>query len=73
MTRDEHIKWCKDRAYTEINFYQEGKHGVISMMSDLAKHPETASHPGIKLGAMFLLMGEFTSIEKAKKFIDGFN
>lgn len=40
MTREEHVKWCKDRAMDYV------KHGdllnaVTSMMSDMDKHPDT--------------------------------
>jgi len=73
MTRDEHLKWCKERAYQEINFSGRGNDGIISMMSDLSKHPETANHSGIKLATMFMMMGKFDSADEARKFIEGFN
>ena len=41
MTRAEHIKWCKRRAISEMDFTGDPTSGVVSMMSDLRKHPET--------------------------------
>ncbi len=72
MTRDEHMIWCKKRAleYVEIGDYHNA---VTSMLSDLRKHSETADHIGIQLGLSLMMMGEFNSQEKVKKFIEGFN
>lgn len=41
MTRSQHLAWCKDRAISEVNFTSDFKSGIISMMVDLRKHPET--------------------------------
>lgn len=47
MTRSEHMKWCKDRAIQEYDFYktpeEKTRNGLTSMMSDISKHPETNS------------------------------
>ena len=40
-TRQEHLEWCKQRAFAEIDFTKDPKQAIISMMSDLRKHPET--------------------------------
>jgi hypothetical protein len=42
------------------------------MASDLGKHPETAGHPAIGLGAMLLLGGHLSSPAQMREFIDGF-
>lgn len=38
--RDEHLAWCKERAF-EYLVRGELADALASMMSDLAKHPET--------------------------------
>jgi hypothetical protein len=47
MTRAEHLKWCKERAIQEYDFYTEPaekqRNGLTSLMSDLGKHEETKS------------------------------
>jgi hypothetical protein len=67
-TRDEHMKWCKQRAHEALNFggYADA---VASMMSDLRKHPETARSAEIA-GMLMLTVRDRAS---AIKFIDGFN
>lgn len=77
MTREEHLKWCKDRAILEFDFYiKEGielaaRNGVVSMMSDLSKHDETRSKT---LQALCLLqMGRIKDREDFLHFINGFN
>jgi hypothetical protein len=71
MTREEHIKWCKQRAIQEMEYSKDPKQGVISMMSDIRKHPETNSETLQMLGAM-TLMGPLDE-RKAREFINGFN
>lgn len=75
MTRDEHMKWCKNRALEELEFYRRTApwQGAISMMSDLKKHPETKNHAGIKLTGTLLIAGLLKSYEQVKKHIEGFN
>lgn len=74
-TRGEHIAWCKQRAHQEYNYYKTKEPGaairnaVVSMLSDLGKHPETegslswASMLGLSVRDEGALL----------KFIDGFN
>jgi len=44
-SREEHLKWCRERAIQEYDFYKDAsekqRNGLTSMMSDLGKHPET--------------------------------
>lgn len=73
MNREEHMKWCKQRAmdYVETGDFNSA---VTSMLSDLGKHEETkASSTGIlaQLGMMELLRGP--TKEKITKYIQGFN
>lgn len=70
-TREEHIKWCKERAIEEMDFYHDPLKGLISMMSDLRKHPETNNEVLISLcgGMIFILKTR----QEVINFINGFN
>jgi hypothetical protein len=72
MTRAEHLQWCKDRA---LGYIESGNvaQAYSSMVSDLAKHPETRNHAAIQLGAMLLVGGQLSTPEKMREFILGFN
>jgi hypothetical protein len=70
-TRQDHIAWCKQRAINEMEYSNDPKQGVISMMSDLGKHPETNSET-LRLLCMMTLMRP-CSMASVRKFIDGFN
>ena len=72
MTRAEHLEWCKRRA---LEYVEAGElpQAFTSMGSDLSKHPETANHSAIQLGAMLLFGGHLDTAEKMRKFILGFN
>lgn len=72
MTREEHLKWCKDRAH---EYLKQGdlSNAVSSMMSDMTKHPETKfAVEGVlgQLGIISLMSG---SPEEVRRYIDGFN
>jgi len=71
MTRAEHIAWCKERAFKEMEFYKDPKQGIISMMSDLRKHDETNSPTLIMMCTMELMRSP--TIRSATEFINGFN
>lgn len=58
MTREEHLKWCKERAIQEMDYYKDPSKGVISMMSDLRKHPETSGEALQSLCGMMLMGGK---------------
>ncbi len=73
QTREEHLKWCKQRAmqYVERGDYSSA---VTSMLSDLGKHQDTeASASGVlaQLGMMELMRGP--TRERITRYIDGFN
>lgn len=73
QTREEHLKWCKQRAmeYVKTGDYQQA---VASMLSDLRKHPEnTPAATGIcaQLGIMELTRGP--TRESITRYIEGFN
>ena len=70
MTRTEHLEWCKKRA---LEYVDAGdlSGGLASMFSDLEKHPETAGHAGIELGAMMLFGGFLAGQGKSQAFHRG--
>lgn len=72
MTREEHINWCKERAITEMDFYKEPSKGIISMMSDLRKHPETSDQVLASLCMLQLLNPNLTR-QQVINFLNGFN
>ncbi len=73
MTREEHLNWCKERAIQEMDYYNEPSKGIISMMSDLRKHPETNHESLISLRGMMLLGNQIKTKQEAIKFINEFN
>lgn len=72
MTRSEHIAWCKKRAIQEMEYSKDPKQGIVSMMSDLRKHPDTDSDVMRSLCAHELASLP-CNMQTARKFIDGFN
>ena len=69
MEREEHLEWCKQRAYEYLDGGDiNGAYG--SFVSDMRKHPETANHPAIDLGGMLLITG---NMQDMRRFIEGFN
>lgn len=74
-TREEHLKWCKERAH-EYVWRGELVDAVTSMMSDLSKHPDTASSAtGIlaQLGLYTAMQAQQGDRAAVVRFIDGFN
>lgn len=79
MTREEHLKWCKERAIKEFDFYDKQSrfdainNGMTSMMSDLGKHPETQSSTMQSLCMMTLMSNTIKNRQDFVNFINGFN
>lgn len=71
-TRAEHLEFCKKRA---IDYCDNGDamNALISMFSDLNKHPETQNHSAIKIGVQLMMIGSLNTVAEARKFIEGFN
>ena len=72
MTREQHMEWCKGRA---LEYLDKGDvaNAIASMLSDLAKHPETrlsSNSPLPMLGMMTAARGDSRG---ARRFIEGFN
>lgn len=72
MNRSEHLQWCKNRAnkYLENN---ETQKAFASFQSDMSKHPDTADHMALEMGAMLLLSGNLSSVYQMREWINGFN
>lgn len=70
MTRDEHMKWCKERALRYLD-ENDCQNAIASMLSDLSKHEETRGI-GEKL-AMLGIMAIRQGPREVRKFIEGFN
>ena len=71
MDRQQHLDWCKKRAH-EYLARGDVASAVTSMLSDMNKHPETElkSPTLTMLGMMAIQSGD---MNKARRFIDGFN
>lgn len=70
--RTQHLDWCKQRAREYLDA-GDPIQAWASMTSDLMKHDETASHPGITLGFMLLMTDHLQGIDEMREFIEGFN
>lgn len=74
-TRAEHVRWCKQRARQEYEFYlpKEGEvaarsNAIASMISDLGKHEKTRD---LRETAIVVSM-TVTDERSLFRFIDGF-
>jgi len=72
-TREEHLKWCKERAIAEMDYYNDPTKAIVSMMSDLRKHPETNSETLVSLCGMMLMTKQIQTRQQAINFLEGFN
>ena len=70
--RPAHLAWCKERALAYVDL-GDLPSAFSSMTSDLGKHPATAGHPGIALGAQLLFAGHLSTAAEMRRFIEGFN
>jgi len=57
-------------AYADKGYLQQA---LTSMLSDLAKHPKTADHPGIELAVARMAFGDLTTKDQVREFVEGFN
>jgi hypothetical protein len=71
-TRDEHLKWCKQRALEYVNA-GDLQQAFASFQSDMTKHPETANHMALQMGTMLLFTGNLSSERQMRDWIVGFN
>jgi len=56
-----------------MDFYKDPTKGIVSMMSDLTKHPETNNQVLISLCGAQLITNRRMSRQQVIDFIDGFN
>lgn len=79
MTREKHIKWCKERAIFEYDYYAKKdpssavRNGITSIMSDIRKHPETNSESLVMLCTMQLMRKPNMTRQEFVNFINGFH
>lgn len=73
MTREEHLKWCKQRAMEYVNAGDNAQ-AFASMCSDTMKHEETKHHASTnQLGMSLLMAGHLETKEQMTKWIQGYN
>lgn len=74
MTRQEHLDWCKQRAYQYLDI-GDVQNAFASFASDVAKHKETAAISGIITGLSMplMLMGQLSTVAQMREHIAGFN
>lgn len=70
MTREEHVAWAKKRA---LEYLDRGAvtDALVSMASDMRKHPDCGVHPAVEvLGMQIAIAGDAA---RARHWIEGFN
>lgn len=72
MTREEHLKWCRERAIQDMDYYKDPTKGLISMASDLRKHPETNHESLTSLCLAQVIINPKITRQQVIDFIDGF-
>ena len=69
-TREEHLEWAKKRA---MEYLDQGdlQNAVVSMGSDLSKHPETTIHSGtlLQLAITYVVNQDADGV---RRWIEGF-
>lgn len=71
-TRDEHVEECKRRALEYLDA-GDSKEAFTSMLSDIRKHPECENHPGLLMGAGFMMLpGWIDNPREVRRWIEGF-
>lgn len=70
MTRDEHIEWCKRRAYEYLNV-GDNQQAIASFLSDMTKHEETKEHFVQELLARYLFSNIGGVLNEARSLIEG--
>lgn len=69
-TRAEHVAWAKDRAMEYVDAGDPSQ-ALASLFSDLRKHPDTADHAAIELGAMLMFGGHLSTLTEVRDWIEG--
>jgi hypothetical protein len=74
MTRDEHLRWAKDRAL-EYADAGDTANAIASLRSDLGKHPGTVLLTRVvdELMLPLAVTGNLSTPRDLREFIEGFN
>ena len=72
VTAEEHVEWCKERA-KEFLDRGEVSEAYASFASDMGEHQDTANHPALGLGLQLMMIGDLSTADKMRTFIEGFN
>ena len=68
-TRDEHLKWCKQRAREYLDA-GDLANAVASMVSDMRKHPECGVNESlVLLGMMYVAQLDENGV---RRWVEGF-
>lgn len=70
VTRADHLAWCKVRAFEYLDAGNM-RDAVASMMSDMAKHPETREYPVVLDGLALRLLID-ADVDGVRRWIVGF-
>jgi len=72
VTRESHLKWCKDRALEYVN-QGDLANAIASMTSDMGKNPGTSMglNGGLALVAMMYVQNN--DVEGVRRWVEGFN
>lgn len=71
MNREEHMKWCKERALAEID-RGDLSGAVASMASDLTKHDETKAVANPSLMMLGMMDAAAGNSDGVRRWIEGF-
>ena len=70
VTRADHLNWAKDRAL-EYADQGDAARTIGSLRTGLGKHPGTAGHDGILLGALLAMNGHLGTPAEIREFVEG--
>lgn len=71
MNAAEHFDWAVERAFAELDAGDDGATAMSSMISDLYKHPGTASILTPDLQVLFMFEVMSAGAQGARRFIEG--
>jgi len=72
LSKGEHLAYCKIRALAHVDS-GDVRTGWKSFLSDMNKHPETATHVVLELGILLYTRGHLDNPGDMRSFIKAFN
>lgn len=72
MNKEEHLQWCKNRAIKHLD-RNDIKNAFKSFTLDMMEHEETREHPALELGLILKTNKHLDTVDKMKRWIEGFN